>query len=85
MFDQFALLKSIKSINISNNKITSHGFRILLKGLQTIPFEQINLDNNMIDEKGLDFIISIKKHNPNLKLVTMKNNPVDLQNRETLK
>jgi hypothetical protein len=39
----------------------------------------------MIDENGLDFIFSIKRHNPNLKLVSLKNNPIDLQNKETLK
>ena len=66
---------ALKVINLSNNKIKSLGFSVLLDLIAFHPsLESVYLDNNFLDVEAL---ISLKKQIQkikNLKLISMRNN-----------
>lgn len=64
----------IKSLNLSNNKITDEGLVHIVKALCESSIERVNLAGNKITEKNIDTIVGSLKTHKLLRQLDLQNN-----------
>jgi hypothetical protein len=68
---------SIKSLNLSRNKITSHGAQELAKGIATnATLTELNLEDNQIDDAGVAALAANLAHKPAITSVNLNGNKI---------
>lgn len=74
-------LSQVKTIKLSNNKLTENGFKYLLKSLKDTSVENLFVSNNKMGSNCLDYVLSYSKYNSKLKFLCLKGNNLDTENK----